>query len=101
MEMTDHIYSVKEIKDIVGGVARQYGVEQVALFGSYARGEAKQGSDIDLRIDKGRLRGLFQLSGFHLDLEEKFNTSVDVLTTDSLSEKFLKRIRREEIILYG
>lgn len=100
-EMSSQIYSIEEIRDIVRDVAQQYGVERVWLFGSYARGEATQDSDIDLRIDKGRIRGLFQLSGFHLDIEEKLNTRVDVLTTESLNEKFLRRISGEEIVLYG
>ena len=99
--MSGHIYTIEEIRDIVRDIAQQYGVKQVSLFGSYARGEAMPDSDIDLRIDKGRIRGLFQLSGFQLDLEEKFNTHVDVLTTESLNEKFLKRISGEEIVLYG
>lgn len=94
------IYSIEEIRDIVREIAQRYGVERVSLFGSYARGEARQGSDIDLRIDKGQIRGLFQLSGFKLDLEEKFDTQVDVLTTEGLNDKFLKRISREEILLY-
>jgi len=94
--MSDQIYSIEEIRDIVKDVAQQYGVERVWLFGSYARGEARPDSDIDLRIDKGRIRGLFQLSGFHSDIEEKLNTRVDVLTTESLNEKFLKRKIKEK-----
>ena len=98
--MSVQIYAIEEIKDVVCEIAKKYGVERVSLFGSYARGEARQDSDIDLRIDKGRIRGLFQLSGFHLDLEEKLKTHVDVLTTESLNDKFLKRISGEEILLY-
>ena len=94
------IYTIEEIKDIVHDIAQQYGVERVSLFASYAKGQARPDSDIDLRIDKGRIRGLFQLAGFHLDLEEKFNTHVDVLTTESLNDKFLKRISVEEILIY-
>lgn len=98
--MSARIYTIEEIRDIVCEIAQRYGVERVALFGSYARGEARSDSDIDLRIDKGHIRGLFQLSGFHLDLEEKLNIHVDVLTTESLNDKFLKRIRGEEVLIY-
>lgn len=90
--MPSTVYNIEEIKDIVGEIAKQYGVEKVSLFGSYARGQAKPGSDIDLRIDKGRIKGLFQLSGFHLDLEDKLKKHVDVLMTESLNECFLDRI---------
>ena len=99
--MSEHIYTIEEIRNIIRDIAQQYGVKRVSLFGSYARGEGRPDSDIDLHIDKGRISGLFQLSGFHLDLEEKFNTPVDVLTTESLNEKLLKRISGEEIVLYG
>ena len=98
--MLVHIYTIEEMRDAVREIAQQYGVERVSLFGSYARGEARQDSDIDLLIDKGYIRGLFQLSGFHLDLEDRLKTHVDVLTTESLNEKFLKKISKEEIILY-
>ncbi len=56
--MSGKIYSIKEIKDIVSPIAKKYGVERVYLFGSYARGEATDKSDLDLRIDKGGLKGL-------------------------------------------
>lgn len=71
------------------------------LFGSYARGEAKEGSDLDFRIDKGRIHGLFALGGLYADLEEAFGVSVDLLTTDSLDEVFRKEIASEEILIYG
>ena len=61
--MTNKIYSISEIKDIVSPIAKKYGVENVYLFGSYARGEATPDSDLDLRIDKGKLRGLIMLGG--------------------------------------
>jgi len=102
--MTDtsmkRIYTVDEIRRVVADIANEYGVSKVTLFGSYARGDADNNSDIDLRIDKGRLRGLFQLSGFRIDLEERLGTPVDVLTTESLDEEFLNRIQSEEVMLF-
>lgn len=51
------MYSVSDIQRIVAPIARRYGVDRVFLFGSYARGDNTPGSDIDLRIDRGRVRG--------------------------------------------
>lgn len=99
--MNDKIYSIDEIKNIVSPVAAKYGVERVYLFGSYARGEATAESDLDLRIDKGRLRGLIMLGGMYSDLEERFGKKLDLLTTASLDSGFLNRIAREEVLIYA
>lgn len=99
--MTSKIYSIDEIKALVAPIAEQYGVARIFLFGSYARGEAKPDSDLDLRVDKGSLRGLIQLGGLYSDLEETFDKKLDLLTTNSLEQKFLDRISREEILVYG
>ena len=99
--MDDKIYSVGEIKSIVEPIAKKYGVESVFLFGSYAKGCALPSSDIDLRIDKGRLKGLFALSGLRIELLESFEKNIDLLTTGSLDENFLNSIKDEEIKIYG
>ena len=91
---------IEEIKDIVSITAEEYGAERVLIFGSYARGEATNKSDIDLRIDKGRIRGLLQLSGFRIALEDRLQIPVDILTAESLDQDFLNRIQGEEILLY-
>jgi len=99
--MTGKIYTISEIKAAVAPIARAYGVGRIALFGSYARGEATPQSDIDLRlIDMGEIRGLFNLSGFQLALEDSLGVHVDVLTTDALSESFLSEISKDEVIVY-
>jgi predicted nucleotidyltransferase len=100
--MGNRIYSIDEITNIVAPIARSYGIGRLALFGSYARGDATTNSDIDLRIiDKGSLRGMFQLAGFNYDLEEKFDIHVDVLPTDAISDEILDEITKEEIIVYA
>jgi len=98
--MSDNQFTIEKIKMLIHPIALRYGVERVFLFGSYARGDETENSDIDLRIDNGAIQDLFELSGFHLELEEVLSESVDVLTTDSLDEKFLSRIANEEVLLY-
>ena len=99
--MTDKIYQISEIKDIVSPIARQYGADRIYLFGSYAKGTPTANSDIDLRIDKGKIKGMFAMSGLRLDLIDKLGKNVDLLTTGSLDDDFLSRIRKEEILIYG
>lgn len=98
--MSEKIYSINEIKDIVFPIAERYGVARVFLFGSYARGKATASSDLDFRVDKGRLRGLIQLGAMYSDLEEQFDKKLDLLTTGSLEPQFLERIASEEVLIY-
>ena len=99
--MTSGIYQIDDIKKIVAPIAQRYGAERIYLFGSYARGSASPDSDIDLRIDKGAIRGMFALSGLRIDLLEKLQKDVDLLTTESLDDDFLNKIMSEEILIYG
>ncbi|MCL2354340.1 MAG: nucleotidyltransferase domain-containing protein [Oscillospiraceae bacterium] len=92
--------TIEDMKDIIYIIATKYGIEKVVLFGSYARGEEHQNSDIDLLIDKGELKGLFQFSAFKRELEETLQKPVDVVTKRAVSKKFLKNINGKEIILY-
>ena len=58
-----------------------------------------EASDIDLRIDKGEIRG-FQLAGLLLDLEDSLGVPVDLVPTTSLDQHFLNSIQDEEVLLY-
>lgn len=91
--------SLTEIRNTVVPLAQRYGLDKIYLFGSYARGDAKETSDIDFRIDRGKMRGL-QFGELYLDMQEAFARPVDILTTKQLDEKFLLHIKDEEILLY-
>ncbi|MDR1015538.1 MAG: nucleotidyltransferase domain-containing protein [Coriobacteriales bacterium] len=94
-------YDIAEISRKVTPIARQYGVAKVSLFGSYAVGAPTSDSDLDFRIvDRGSLRGLIQLAGFQLALEDSFGMPVDLLTDDALSEEFRDRIAPHEVVVY-
>lgn len=93
-------YSIDELKNIIAPIADAHGVESVSVFGSYSRGEALADSDVDLKIEKGRLRSLFQLSGFRLAVEDALRLPVDMVTTEASDPDFLEMIRKEEVLLY-
>ena len=92
-------YTIEEIRQIVVELAKKYGAERIYLFGSYARGEAGTRSDVDLRIDKGAIRGL-ALAGLLVDLEDALGVPVDLIPTSSLDDRFLRSIQEEEVLLY-
>ena len=98
--MTKKIYTLEEISEKVTAIARDFGVEKVYLFGSYARGDADATSDLDFRVDKGSVRG-FAFGGLCNALEDTFDKPVDVVTTASLDKSFLEAIKSEEVLLYA
>ena len=93
-------YTIDEIRQKTAPLAKQYGISKMSLFGSYARGEANDKSDVDLVIDRGRLIGLIQYFSFVHDLEENLNCHVDVVTTEIQDRDFLAHITGEGVLLY-
>lgn len=92
--------NIPTIKEKISPICRQYGVKAAYLFGSYARGDATEESDIDLRIEKGAITNLFELSGFRLDLMDALGVKVDLLSVMPESPRFLKNLRRDEVLIY-
>ena len=94
--------TIEKIKEIITPICKKYGVKRAYLFGSYARNEATEKSDVDIRIESGKIRGLFQLSGFRLDLVEALGTEVDLLSVlpDPQLKRFRENLKRDEILLY-
>lgn len=95
------MYNINEIKTITEPIAKTYDIDKVWLFGSYARGEQTEESDIDFRIDRGNVCSGIQLGLFYADLEDALNTKIDVVTTQSLSDEFLEKIGRDEVLIYA
>ena len=96
----NRIYSISEIAGLIIPIAKRYGVASVWLFGSYARGEATETSDVDLLIDHGRIRTLFELTGFRLDLEDALHKSVDVVTIEDLPPRLSASIHKDEVMIF-
>lgn len=94
------IYSIEELRVIIGKIAEEYGVRKVALFGSYSTGSQTADSDIDLIIDKGNIKGLFMFNGFVNSLKERLNKEIDVMTYASLDRSLIKNSVNGEVVLY-
>lgn len=94
-------YTIDELKKIISPIASKYQISCVYLFGSYARGDYHNQSDIDLRIEKGKLKGMFALCGFYTEVENALGMKVDIVTTGSLEESFLSNIQKDEVMLYA
>ena len=71
----------------------------LCLSGSYGYGTNVEGSDVDLRIDKGDIRGL-RFAGLVCDLEDALGSSVDMISTAGMDARFRREIAPEEVLLY-
>ena len=88
-----------EIENAIRLLLRKYHAESALLFGSYARNEAREDSDVDLRVDRGTLTG-FAYGGFYGDIQRALGVPTDILTTEQLKDNFLQAIRKDEVLLY-
>jgi predicted nucleotidyltransferase len=77
--------------------ASRYGAHNVRVFGSVARGDADEKSDLDLLVDMEPGRSLLDLGGLLVDLEELLGCSVDVVTEKGLRDRMRGRILYEAI----
>lgn len=91
--------TVSDIEYYVVSLAEEYGAEKVSLIGSFARGEERPDSDVDILLEKGQIKGM-QVLEFQDELERSLNRKVDVVTTAGASPRFLERVKRDEVVLY-
>ena len=94
------IYTIDEIKTKIIPIAKEYGVNSMSLFGSYARNEATEDSDIDLLIDRGDIYSLLEYSSFINKLTDVLECDVDVVTTGSNNKRFLEAISHDVVLIY-
>jgi uncharacterized protein len=78
-------------------IAAQYGASDVRVFGSVARGEADEDSDIDLVVRMAPGRSLFDVGGLVMDLQDLLGRHVDVVTDNGLRPRMRQRILREAV----
>lgn len=97
--------NIDEIKEKVVPIAKKYGLEAVYLFGSQARDEANENSDYDFYIKRGKLRGMFQLSGLFLDLKKSLSKEVDIVIDPEghrkLDDYINDAIEKDGILVYA
>jgi hypothetical protein len=85
-------------EDIVRTAAR-HGARNVRVFGSIARGDADDTSDIDLLVDMAPGRSLFDMGGLLMELQVLLQREVDVVSERGLRREIRDRVLREAIPL--
>ena len=72
-------YTITEIRDVLQPLCSDPRIKRIILFGSHAKGEAQEQSDIDLYLDSGRSMTGFDFFALKACMEDAFQTDVDIL----------------------
>jgi len=81
----------------IRSVLKRYDVRRAAIFGSMARGEATEASDLDLLVEFPRGKSLLDLVQLEFDLTETVGASVDVVTYNSLHPLIREKVIQEQV----
>ena len=92
------ILTIKEIKNRIRPIVEKHHIKDVYLFGSYARGEANENSDVDIYCSSGDVDSLIKRAGLLRELAEALGKDVDVVTIGTkLKDRFKKNIEEDMI----
>ncbi len=91
--------NIRIIKMKIRPVLKKAGVKRAKLFGSFARGEAKRGSDIDILVEMKPSSTLFDMVELNDQLETKLNKKVDLVTFKGVHPRLKKIIESDAIDL--
>lgn len=80
-------------------IAAKHGARNVRVFGSVARGEADEKSDIDFLVEMEPGRSLLDMGGLLMELQDLLGRDVDVITEGGLKPRIRERVLKEAVVL--
>lgn len=95
-ELEEIIRTVKSLQD---KIRQEYKVEVIGIFGSYGRGEQKEGSDVDVLVSFFDGATLFDFVGLANFLEEELHLKVDVVPADTVRKEIREQVFKEAVYL--
>ena len=92
---------IAKIKARILPILKKNDVVRASVFGSFARGEDKKGSDIDMLVELNKKHSLLDLIGIKFELEDVLKRKVDLLTYGGVNPRLEKYIYKDEIKIYA
>jgi len=92
--------NIDQIKVIVRPILKNAGVIRSSLFGSYARGEQTNDSDIDMLVELPKGKSLLDLIGLEMELESNLRKKVDLLTYKSVNPLIKDYIFKDQLPIF-
>ncbi len=99
--MNKTVFTINDIVSLVKPIVKKYGVKEVYLFGSYARGEADGNSDIDFLVLGGENFKLTMIFAFAEELRNVLKKDVDVFEINEINKNsdFYNTIMKERVFV--
>ena len=88
---------IKSNREAILKIAAKHGAKNVRIFGSVARGEDDEKSDIDFMVEMGPERSLYDHAALLLELQELMKIKVDVVTEKGINARIRGRVLKETI----
>lgn len=99
-DINPNILTIKQIKEKILPVLSKHNINEVYLFGSYARGEAKATSDVDIYCEAGNIKTFIDQGFLEEELENSLGKKVDILFIGTrISDYFKKQLDGDKIKL--
>ena len=104
------IYTIEELAQKIAPIAQKYDIPAVYIFGSYARNEATENSDVDILIQRrgSKITG-WMIGALYEELSECLGKGLDLVTTETLEQDctkertpwFIDNLRKERLLIYA
>jgi len=91
---------ITKIKEKILPILKKNDVIKASIFGSFARGEDKKGSDLDMLVEFNEPKGMFHRIGLKYELEKILGKKVDLLTYNAINPLLKEYIYKDEIKIY-
>jgi len=93
--------TIEELKKKIVPILRIHGVEYAGVFGSVARGEDKENSDVDILVRFKKIPGLVKFIRMENELKEALRAEVDVVVQGSEKPFIKPAIQKDLVVMYG
>jgi predicted nucleotidyltransferase len=89
--------AIAALRGHLPAIRREFGVRRIALFGSTARGDAREDSDLDILVDFETGPTFLSFMGLKVFLEDQLGRKVDLVTPDALKPRLRPVVEREAV----
>jgi len=89
--------SAEEIKQRILPILQKYNIKRAGLFGSYARGEMREDSDIDILVEIADDISLLDFVGIILEIEDTLGKKIDLVEYDTIKPLIRERVIKEQV----